>query len=446
MSNCNCTPPCSPCASNCPDDGEILNVEILDPEDCNTNCCWKTCNDNCWINIQSTSDCLVVDTSECWVVKLTAICPKPTYVKAWSNVTVRDVTPPDDCYIDGWDCWVKWWWEINATDEKVKACSGDTTPGFLIDKLQEWNWIIIDPIWCDGSTNSKIKISIDEDILPECPTIPEITVTDNSQLINVSASWHHIVVSDQDNKAYYAKMVLAANKTFSRQWNDIREYCTDGTWEWKPISSSTADIRQAFNKNLQILPRWWIRITKKWLYHIWFSGSMEINYWMHAFRMQLYRYTSWNYKTVLESRRSAPLWREIWEDVMSNAWKIRAVTWVSWWGEEGWVSTTYWEWLLSYPLVWQTTEANWQQWHSQSMWACLDRVPVNWDTIAEMEVWDVLVPWIKMSTSISHSWMLNNIPHVDWQMTLLWSDASDWDNGWECGFSFFADLIHPILS
>ena len=159
MSDCKCTPPCSPCNNNCPDDGEILSVEILDAEDCNTNCCWKKCNDNCGINIQSTNDCLTVDTSECGVVKLTAECPKPTYVKAWDNVTVDEVNPPSDCYSDGWDCWIKGWWKISSTDEKVKACSWDSTPWYLYNKLQEWTWIIIDPVWCDWS-DSKVKISI----------------------------------------------------------------------------------------------------------------------------------------------------------------------------------------------------------------------------------------------------------------------------------------------
>ena len=445
MSDCKCKQPCGPCNNNCPDDGEIIESTVLDPEDCNTNCCWKKCSDNCWINIQSTNDCLVVDTSECWVIKLTAECPKPTYVKAWNNITVRDVTPPSDCYIDWWDCSVKGWWEISSTDEKVKACGWDSAPGYLRDKLQPWTWIKISSVWCDW-TDSKVKISIDEDILPDCPTIPSITIDDSgSKLIRAIPNWHHITITDKEQtNYYYAKLVLWANKDFSKQWNDCWETVRDSTWTRKPVWSESQWAKLSFNKNLAVDDSAWvIGITKSWLYHIWFSGSMELNYWVHAFRMQLYRWILSDKKTMLECRWSAPLWWELWQDVLANVWKIRAVTWVSgWWESE--VTPSYWEWKLSYPLVWFTTEANWQQWHSQSMWASLDRVPVCWSTIVELKKWDVLYPWVKYSTSISHSWMLNNIPHIDWQLTLLWADWSDWDNWWECWFSFFVDLIHPI--
>ena len=202
MSDCKCPSPCNPC-NKCPDDGEILEVEMLDADECSGpcgGCCWSKCNDNRWINIQSTNDCLIVDTSECGVVKLTAECPKPTFVKAWDNVTVKETYPPDDCFVDGWDCGIKGGREISSTDEKVKACHWDTVPWTLDQKIVAWEWIIIDTIGCDDE-NSQLEISLNKNALPEPQEIPRIVIDDNSQLIDARVSWadwHRITITDWD--------------------------------------------------------------------------------------------------------------------------------------------------------------------------------------------------------------------------------------------------------
>lgn len=468
MSDCKCKQPCGPCSNNCPDDGEIIESTILDPEDCNTNCCWKKCSDNCWINIQSTNDCLVVDTSECWVIKLTAECPKPTYVKAWNNVTVRDVTPPSDCYIDWWDCDVKGWREISSTDEKVKACSWDSTPWTLIDKLQAGPWIEIDPVGCDWS-NSKVKISIDEDILPDCPEPPDLVIRNRSNIINVTQSWDHdhvVTITDKDAKPYYAKLVLKENHIWSEATWQV------WVWEkylWEKASVSWVPVRQqghviwvenSLRKNLLFYNwtdldpgYWWIQITKKWLYQVWFSWSVEFSYWVHAFRVQMYRVPKWTFSkrnTIVESRYSWPLGYEPRQPIMGWAWNIRYVSGVSWWWEEWEAQATYSEYHIDYPLIWEMTEVEWEVHlpaYSASLWAVMDRVSATWNSIVELDVWDVVLMWLKMSTSIKHSWsMMANIPasFLTWHLALLWIDEWQSDNWWEAGFSFYVNLIHPL--
>lgn len=465
MSDCKCKQPCGPCSNNCPDDGEIIENTILDPEDCNTNCCWKKCSDNCWINIQSTNDCLVVDTSECWVIKLTAECPKPTYVKAGDNVTVEEATPPDDCYQDGGDCWIKGWWKISSTDEKVKACGWDSTPWTLIDKLEAWTWINIDPIWCDWS-NSKLKISFDDSVLPDCPEPPRIIIRDESSLIDARVSWidwHTITITDKDKWVFYAKLVLAENHIWAeaawKEWVREEYLWQKANVKRKPVRQSwwSIDVRNSLRKWLEFHnwtdsnPNyWWIKITKKWLYQVWFTWSVEFSYWVHAFRVQLYRipYADFDKRnTIVESRYSWPLGYEPRQAVMGNAGNIHFVSDVVWeWDPR------FWEYHMDYPLIWEKTEVEGeasQPVYSASLWAVMDRVTATGNTIVELDEWDILYIWLKMSTSIKHSWdMMAKIPagFLTWHLALLWADVESWDNWPEAWFSYYANLIHPILS
>lgn len=287
MSDCKCPSPCNPC-NNCPDDEEALEVEILDADECSGSCggcCWNKCNDNKWINIQSTNDCLTVDTSECGVIKLTAECPKPTYVKAWDNVTVREVTPPSDCYIDGWDCDIKGWREVSATDEKVKACSWDSTPWYLNQKLQAWSWIIIDSVGCDG-TNSKVKISIDENIFPECPEPPELEIRNRSSVINVSQMWdykHIVVIEDNDKWGFYNNTVMLwflstkyyNNIPLNSDWNAayVSWIATDDAWWGWDMCTGNTDLA---TKN-------GIRIKQDWYYYVYWQITVCLN-WKDANR------------------------------------------------------------------------------------------------------------------------------------------------------------------
>lgn len=470
MSDCKCKHPCNPCNDNCPDDEEITEVELLDADECSGpcgGCCSSWCKDNCWINIQSTNECLTVDTSECWVVKLTAECPKPTYVKAWDNITVEEETPPSDCYSNWWDCWIKWWWKISSTDENVKACGNDSTPWTLIDKLEEGHWINIDPIGCDWS-NSKLRISLDDSALPICPEPPELVIRNRSNLINVSQSWDHnhvVTITDKDAKPYYAKLVLAANHIWSESTWQVwvwEEYLWQkSAVSWKPVRQSwwTIDVRNSLRKNLEFYnwtdsnPNyWWIKITKKWLYQVWFTWSVEFSYGVHAFRVQLYRipYADFSKRnTIVESRYSWPLWYEPWQPVMGWAGNIRYVSSVTWWWWESKPDVTTSEYHIDYPLIWEKTEVEWQAWiwYSASLWAVMDRVTATGNTIVELDEWDILYIWLKMSTSITHSWdMMAKIPagFLTWHLALLWADVESWDNWPEAWFSYYANLIHSL--
>ena len=473
MSDCKCKSPCNPCNKNCPDDkitvirdtidaSEPLEVELLDADECSGpcwGCCSSKCNDNCWINIQSTNECLTVDTSECGVVKLTSHCPP--IVTAWDNVTVE----VEECWQE--NCSLNYIVSAECEDEKVKACSWDTTPGYLYNKLQEWPWILIDPVGCDWS-NSKVKISIDEDILPDCPEPPDLIIDNQSNIINVSQSWdhnHRVLITDKDAKPYYAKLVLRTNHIWSEATWQV------WVWEkylWEKSSVSFLPVRQqghviwvenSLRKNLKFFQwtdvdpwLWWIQITKKWLYQVWFSWSAEFSYWVHAFRVQMYRIPKSDFNkrnTIVESRYSWPLGYEPWQPVMGWAWNIRYVSGVSWGWEEWEAQATYSEYHIDYPLIWEKTEVEWQHWigYSASLWAVMDRVAVTWNSIVELDVWDVVCMWLKMSTSITHSWsMMANIPaaFLTWHLALLGIEEWQSDNWWEAGFSYYANLIHSL--
>ena len=127
---CPCEKPCNPCP-NCSDDEPIIPSEILPDDDCVKWWCWckRWCHDNCGINIQSTNECLTVDTSECGVVKLTSHCPP--VVEAWDNVTV-DVDEEDWHTV----------YTVNADNDdelvKVKSC---WNAGHLDDLISVWYWL-----------------------------------------------------------------------------------------------------------------------------------------------------------------------------------------------------------------------------------------------------------------------------------------------------------------
>ena len=129
------------------------------------NCCGCCGDDGCkntWaINIQSTNpECLRVDTSECWVVKLEPVCPPE--VIAWENVTVDVI----ECEEDE-DCNFKYKVNANSPDEKVKVCRTDTTPWYLSDKVEWDSWIVVEPVGCDSETNAKLRVSINPNWKPK---------------------------------------------------------------------------------------------------------------------------------------------------------------------------------------------------------------------------------------------------------------------------------------
>ena len=235
--------------------------------------CWDECKNTCSINIESTNpECLRVDTSECWVIKLEPKCPKVTYVEAWDNVTIEEVTPPDDCYMDWGDCGIKGWWKVNSTDEKVKACSWDTTPGYLSEKLEEWTWIIIEPQWCDGGENASLRISIDPDILPDIPDIPPIRVNNNSDLVTLSVSWweKHVLTIEDKRETTYDNMCCIGFK-FNQ------DYSIDIDDQWNSVEPTDVYPWNLCTGNREMATSKWIKILADWHYRVFWQLTVENN-------------------------------------------------------------------------------------------------------------------------------------------------------------------------
>lgn len=243
-------------------------------ENCCDPCpCDTGCKNDCPVNIQSTNpECLRVDTSECWVIKLEPKCPKVTYVEAWENVTVDEVTPPDDCYMDWGDCDIKGWRKINSTDEKVKACPNDTTAGTLTEKLQAWTNITITPIGCDGNTNSKLKISVSKPI-PDEVEIPVVTIDDSgSKLISATVSWddeHHIVITDKQETTY-DNMVCIGFET-----NQDHDVWINNGGNARVITYVTPWTIYTGNPDMATSAG--IKILKDWYYRVYWQLTVENN-------------------------------------------------------------------------------------------------------------------------------------------------------------------------
>ena len=449
MSDCKCVP-CNPCPQ-CDDDAEAIKVDILEPKQCDTNCgCWKGCKDNCWINIQSSNpDCLAVTTEECWVVTLHPTCPP--IVVAWENVTVE----VEEC--DGTEslapCSRKFIVSAECEDTKVKACEWDAHPWTLEDKLEAWSGIHIDYTWCND-WDGKAIISFDDSVLPDIPEIPDITVSDYSDLVNVTASWHHITVTDQSQKGYYAKLVLA-------EWHDWIRTDVASTpdqtqkyslWDWEAVWETV------YNNNL-IIENWRIKITKSWLYHVGFSWSFECWSWIHAFRVQLCstaEQVSDNY-TLIESRYSAPVWRQPFETANNpsniSQWPFVTSLWLRSDGSVYQVNTSnQFNFRIDNPLWWVATDIEWTQEEAQgksaSLWSYISRMPVSWSTIVELRKWDYICIWVKASAEVRYTWdILWKMTDLSWHIALLCKNSarSWWKNTWpECWLSFYASLMYPL--
>lgn len=402
--------------------------------------CWGGCKNDCPVNIQSTNpDCLRVDTSECWVVKLEPKCPKPTYVTAWDNVTIKEVTPPDDCYIDWGDCWIKGWWEVSATDEKVKACSWDTTPGYLDEKLIEGEWITISHVGCDWNTNSKLKISVDDDAFPEWPN-NKVAVKDwceakflndvlkiDSRLLKTSVKNCQLVL--EDNYAY-RKVFLQSDIVIDdiATWQTPNYIFNSGNSSWDTVE--TKDWTK-YAKNVDFVNDM-LKIKIPWVYYVGFSGTMEIWSWIHAMRAQLYRtdsdsWVSWKY-TIIESRYSAP---------------------VGWPPYEVWWSPS--DFKLDTPYRQLKTDVEWviapDDWYSASLGSYVSRMPVGWDTIEVFNEWDVIVFWAKASTQVDYHWDQMTQTPKTWHFAFLSrnSHRSWWVDIWgEPGLTIFVALLYPL--
>ena len=447
MSNCNCVP-CNPC-EKCEDDTKVIELDILESKQCDTGCgCWKGCKDNCWINIQSDNpDCLSVTTEECGVVTLHPTCPP--IVVAWDNVTVE----VEEC--DGTEslapCSRKFIVNAQCEDTKVKACDWDAHPWTLEDKLEAWSGIFIDYTWCDD-WDGKAIISFDNSVLPVCPSIPNITVTDQSDLVDVTASWHHITVTDKVSKGYYAKLVLS-------EWHDwIKSNISNQSTPYFALWDWWASWSTVYNRNM-VIQNGRIKVTRSWLYQVGFSWTAECWSGIHAYRVQLYSTQAEGSSTytIIESRYSAPVWDQPFE-VSGNPSNISQwpfVTDVTVRSDDT-VKSVYKSWTFTYkvdtPLWWPATDVEWTQREangkSASLWSFLSRTPVGWSTIVELKAWDYICVWVKVSAEVRYTWdIMWRMDDYTWHFALLCKNSSRswWYNTWpECWLSFYASLMYPL--
>ena len=382
---------CNSC-SNCPDDWEITEVQLLDADECQCwGCCWGCCKDNHWINIQSTNECLEVDTSECWVVKLTAICPP--VVVAWTNVTV-DVEPCDDDE----HCSTKYIVNSECIDEKVKACSWDTTPWYLNQKLVAWDRIHIESVWCDWN-NAHLVISADD-----CPEYdyPELEIVWNSQLINLGvwwAKWHTIYISDKAKETYYNMVCIwfKENKDvsirFDNVWNAMTiEWVSSHDWGW-----------DMYTWNWAMATHQWIKILESWYYRVFWQLTVENNmkdwwvpadqYYINLWRAFL-RIRRWNDDIYLSTAKHWAYWRQVlftgWNGInVSDDWVI-SFTWASWhWTapEWGWTVNV----SVSSNTPWGGQTNNWFDWP----WATF-----NIDAYVDLYKWDIISLWYRAQSDM----------------------------------------------
>lgn len=366
---------------------------------CNPCPCWgDDCKETNKINIQSTNPkCLNVDTSECGVIKLEPACPKPTYVTAWENVTVKETTPPSDCFMDWGDCGIEGWWEVSATDEKVKTCENDATAWYLVDKIKAkwWSWITVTPKWCDDpETDAYLELSIDKDNYPKWPN-DKVSVTSgcdawyledvikvDSRLIKSSVEGCQLVLSDNFayRKIYLQTDIVESNIS---TWETPSFLYTGGNASWDTVETEWG-IKYA--KNV-----WFengvLKIEIPWIYYVGFAWTMEIWSGIHAMRAQLYR-TDWslsNKYTIIESRYSAP------------------VGWPPY--EVGWTPQGF---KLDTPYRQLKTDVEWviapDDGYSASLGSYVSRMPVGWDTIEILNEWDRIIFWAKASTQVDYHW------------------------------------------
>lgn len=432
MSDCKCKHPCNPCNDNCPDDEEITEVELLDADECSGpcgGCCSNKCKDNCWINIQSTNECLSVDTSECWVVKLTSHCPP--IVTAWQNVTVE----VEDCWQD--NCSLNYIVSADCKDEKVKACDWDSTPWYLYNKLKPGTWIIIDPVWCDW-TDSKVQISIDEDILPTCPEVPELVVNNQSSIIQTSQSGphRHVLTITDKTKPIYDNVVCiwfesSIDSAVYMRDTWVADYPTfvwpvweHWVWRWNMVT---------WNKNLASSN--WIIIKQQWYYRLFWQLTVRNNSWNN-------RYINlWRWLLRVESERP---WLSGDTFFLSTAkhWSYARHVFPIWW--KGINIDSNGQFSVSRATVttdgeWWTYEVVFDQWSGQPIWwHDWPWMTFNMDCYVDLWEWDIITLWYRCQSDMEEAkWK-----EVKYKFVWVWDPTTEYNSlfWWSC---LWVQMITP---
>ena len=438
MSDCKCKSPCNPCNKNCPDDeiteirdviktSDPLEVELLDADECSWpcgGCCSSKCKDNCGINIQSTNDCLEVDTSECGVVKITSHCPP--IVTAWDNVTVE----VEECWQP--NCSLNYIVSANCEDEKVKACSGDSTPGYLNQKLSAWDGIVIDEINC-WWWDAYLKIGIRDWVIPDCPEPPDLVINNYSDLINVTQSWdydHIVTITDKTTGNFYDNVVMLGfmhNKDYTDQYIDW-----DANWPARFIETSEARWwRDMYTGNTALATKDWIKIKQSWHYYVYWQVTIVLNWWDANRYFNLWRallkLKRWNNEYLLNTAKHWAYWTFVaakwwnWINVAQdwtisiNRWTVNI--WSDWWTYE--VSFQQWSWMQ--PTSWFDGP-----WMTLNIWIYLD-----------LKAWDILTLWYRPQSDVPEA------KNKSWNFRFTWQDDLTWTGD---GIIFWWTVIwlHPI--
>lgn len=357
---------------------------------CNPCCGWGDWCKNKWtINIESTNPhCLRVDTSECWVVKLEPVCPP--VVEAWDDTIIVESV---DCE-EGADCSKKYKVKARCKDEKVKACDGDSTPGTLIDKLEEWSWITITPNWCSGGTNSTLVISVNEDELNV--KHPELKIDWSSNLINFGVGWgdwHTILISDKSEETYDNMCCIGFESnqdfpiTLNSGWNaTVVNFMWENWHDWS-----------IFTWNPDMATRQWLKILADGYYRLFWQLTVQnnsddnfnLNLWRAYLRIRWNRFAKDTYLST------AKHW-----------WYARQVLLKAW----SWIDVTN-EWEIK-NWSWNWQGINWFNWP----W-----MTYNIDTLVDLKEGDIVTLWYRPQS--------NNASNTTWEFRFVWQDDdSKWPN------------------
>lgn len=402
--------------------------------------CWcGTCNDCC-----EKKECCVpnivwgncIDVTEDWngVITISTEC-NPEVISSDGTVTV---TKTHD-NIDVWDL------SVADSDYKVWACANDKNPSTLNEKLVWVDGITITPICSD---NGKVQIGFDHSTI-NCDD-KKVAVTEwctpqylanaisiNSNYIQGRANGCTYTITDKVAPMYYAKMYLSTTITESIPKGSVQWYILNNKSYW-------VDYVQWLE-----VSNWMIRITKKWLYNVWFTWSLECWYWVHWIRVQLYASngSGSNYRTIVESRYSAPVWLQPYE--VWAIWTYEPIDTNTTWNNSTYTNntvTTKYPIRIDNPIITEKTDVQWVSWKSASLWAYISRMPVGWYTIMELNVWDVILLWAKLQTEIDYDWdILGKYPCSAWTFSLLARNDNDVNSWWECGLSISAHLVYPLV-
>lgn len=357
---------------------------------CNPCCGDDGCKNKGTVNIVSTNpDCLRVDTSECWVVKLEPTCPSE--VIAWDNVTVETI----EC--EEWaSCSKKYKVSANCEDAKVKACPSDTKAWTLTQKLEAWHAITLTLNWCDWETDSKIRIDVDDDKVKV--DIPEIKVINNSNVAMLAVSWddwHTITIYDKEQSTYDNMCCLWFES--SKDYTDVE---TDGSANSKRPRFIWEEGKNwdLFTWNREMATAQWIKILADWYYRVFWqitvvnniNNDPYFNLWRWLLRID------WNttIRPELGNRylSTAKHWAYA-RQILLDAW-----TWID--VDNDWViSTGSWQWQTEWDFDWP--------------W-----MTFNIDTLVDLREWDVVTVWYRPQSN------MDKAKNVTWSFRFVGKDDS----------------------